>query len=66
MTTATRAQAERIQRRQLEKSISWSGRERVRCLWCLFRLTVAEMNYASRRLVELQVPWISDDRWYQR
>ncbi len=25
------------------------------------RLTVAEMNYATRRMVELQAPWISDD-----
>jgi hypothetical protein len=26
------------------------------------RLTVAEMNYASRRMVELQAPWIAEDR----
>jgi hypothetical protein len=55
-----------VRRWQLEKSVSWSGRERLRCLWYLFRLTVAEMNYASRRMVELQVPWISDDRWCGR
>jgi len=48
-------------RRQLEKSVSWSGRERFRCLWYRLRLTVAEMNYATRRMVELQAPWISDD-----
>jgi hypothetical protein len=48
--------------RQLEKSVSWSGRERLRCLWYRLRLTVAEMNYATRRMVELQAPWISDDR----
>jgi len=48
-------------RRQLEKSVSWSGRERLRCLWYRLRLTVAEMNYATRRTVELQAPWISDD-----
>jgi hypothetical protein len=47
--------------RQLEKSASWSGRERLRCLWYRLRLTVAEMNYATRRMVELQAPWISDD-----
>ena len=47
--------------RQLEKSVSWSGRERLRCLWYRLRLTVAEMNYATRRMVELQAPWISDD-----
>jgi hypothetical protein len=51
-----------VHRRQLEKSVSWSGRERVRCLWYRLRLTVAEMNYATRRMVELQAPWIADDR----
>ena len=50
-----------VPRRQLEKSVSWSGRERLRCLWYRLRLTVAEMNYATRRMVELQAPWISDD-----
>ena len=48
-------------RRQLEKSVSWSGRERLRCLWYRLRLTVAEMNYAAWRIadprvVELQAP----------
>ena len=50
-----------VRRRQLEKSVSWSGRERLRCLWYRLRLTVTEMNYATRRMVELQAPWISDD-----
>jgi hypothetical protein len=50
-----------VHKRQLEKSVSWSGRERLRCLWYRLRLTVAEMNYATRRTVELQAPWISDD-----
>ena len=50
-----------LHRRQLEQSVSWSGRELLRCLWYRLRLTVAEMNYATRRMVELQAPWISDD-----
>ena len=54
--------ADPIRRRQLEKSVAWSGRERLRCLWYRLRLTVAEMNYATRRPVELQAPWISDNR----
>ena len=54
-------QADLAHRRQLEKSVSWSGRERLRYLWYRLRLTVAEMNYATRRVVELQAPWISDD-----
>ena len=53
--------ADFVHRRQLEKSVSWSGRERLRCLWYRLRLTVAEMNYATRRTVEVQAPWISDD-----
>jgi hypothetical protein len=59
-----------VRKRQLEKSVSWSGRERLRFLWYRLRLTVAEMNYATRRMVELQCrlpePWdqgaqVSDD-----
>ena len=48
--------AEFVHARQLEKSVSWSGRERLRCLWYRLRLTIAEMNYATRRMVELQRP----------
>ena len=54
--------ADLVPRRQLEKSVSWSGRERLRCLWYRLRLTIAEMNYASRRVLELQAPGISDNR----
>ena len=42
------------------KLVSWTGRERLRCLWYRLRLTVAEMNYATRRVVEVQAPWICD------
>jgi len=62
MTSSAPGPADLLHRRQLEKSVSWSGRERLRCLWYRLRLTVAEMNYATRRMVELQAPWISDDR----
>jgi hypothetical protein len=58
MVAATPAPAERIQKRQLEKSVSWTGRERLRCLWYRLRLTVQEMNHATRRIVESQAPWI--------
>ena len=53
--------ADLVNRRRLERSVSLSGRERLRCLWYRLRLTVAEMNYATRRTVELQAPWISDN-----
>ena len=61
MASPAPGSADLVQGRQLEKSVSWSGRERLRCLWYRLRLTVAEMNYATRRTVELQAPWISDD-----
>jgi hypothetical protein len=51
-----------VDRRHLEKAVSWTGPERLRCLWYRLRLTVAEMNYATRRVVEVQAPWIADDR----
>jgi hypothetical protein len=54
--------ADLVPRRQVEKTVSWTGRERLRCLWYRLRLTVQEMNYATRRTVELQAPWITDDR----
>lgn len=54
--------ADLIHRRQLEKTVSWTGPERLRCLWYRLRLTVAEMNYATRRVVEVQAPWISGDQ----
>jgi hypothetical protein len=61
MASPAPGSADLVHHRELEKSVSWSGRERLRCLWFRLRLTVAEMNYATRRMVELQAPWISDD-----
>ena len=39
----------------------WTRGERLRLLWYRLRLTVTETKSATRRMVELQVPWISDD-----
>jgi hypothetical protein len=52
--TAAVARTEPVQRRQLERSVSLSTGERLRCLWYRLRLAIAEMNYATRRLAELQ------------
>ena len=30
------------------------------------RMTVAEMNYAARRVVEPQAPWSVDQQWQSR
>jgi hypothetical protein len=38
-----------------EELVAWTGRERLRFLWYRLRLTISEMNYASRRMVELQM-----------
>ncbi len=52
--TANQGPAQRLDKRQLEQSVSWTSGERLRCLWYRSRLTVQEMNYATRRMVELQ------------
>ncbi len=41
--------------RHLEKMGGWTRRERLRFLWYRLRLAVQEMNYAARRMVELQM-----------
>jgi hypothetical protein len=51
-----------VDSRQLEKSVSWSGHERLRYYWYRLRLTVADMNYATRRVAELQAPPGACDR----
>jgi hypothetical protein len=62
MTGPALGSADFVHRRHLEKMVSWTGVERLRCLWYRLRLTVAEMNYATRRTVEVQAPWITGDR----
>ncbi len=42
------------QAQRADKLVTWTGRERLRFLWYRLRLTISEMNYATRRLVELQ------------
>jgi len=49
------------QAQRAEELVSWTGRERLRFFWYPLRLTVAEMNYATRPMVELQAPWISEN-----
>lgn len=35
--------------------VTWTRRERLRFLWYRLRLTIAEMNYATRRMTELRM-----------
>ena len=34
--------------------------------WYRIRFTLQEMNYASRRVVELQAPWSVDRQWHSK
>ena len=52
----TAPQAARIQRRQLERSVSWTVRERLRWAWCQFRLILREIDYANYCLLDCRVP----------
>ena len=37
-----------------------------RGVWHRIRLAIQEMNYASRRVIELQAPWSVDKQWHGR
>jgi hypothetical protein len=56
---------ERIQVRTTEPTDS-ADRGRLRGAWHRISLTVQEMNYAARRVVELQAPWSVDQQWHSR
>jgi hypothetical protein len=43
-----------------------ASRGRLREACHRIRLAVQEMNYASRRVVELQAPWSVDQQWHKR
>jgi hypothetical protein len=43
-----------------------TGRGPLRRAWHRIRLAVHEMNYASRRVVELQAPWSVDEQWHRK
>ena len=66
MPSSSSGPADLAHRRHLEKAVSWTGREQLRCLWYRLRLTVAEMNYATQRIIELQAPSMPDDYWPER
>ena len=48
------------------KPTSPDGRGRIRNAFRRIHLTIQEMNYASRCVVELQAPWIVDEQWHRR
>lgn len=54
-----------IQTRTTEPT-AHAGGGRLRSVWHRIRLTVQEMNYSARRIVEVQAPWIVDDKPHSR
>jgi hypothetical protein len=53
MASAAPGSADLVHKRQLEKSVSWTVRERLRCLWYRLRLAHSDINYAFQRMNEL-------------
>jgi hypothetical protein len=56
---------EGTQARMTETVVS-AARRPLRGPWHRIRLAVQEMNYAARRVVELQAPWSVDQQWHSR
>jgi hypothetical protein len=48
------------------ETAAFAGGGRLRGAWHRIRLTVTEMNYAARRVVELQAPWSFDEQQHGR
>ena len=42
------------------------GYGRLRGAWHRIRFAIQDMNYASRRVLELQAPWSVDEQWHSR
>jgi hypothetical protein len=53
VTSAAPGPSDHLQLRHLEKTGGWTRHERLRILWYQIRLTIREMNYATRRPAEL-------------
>ena len=43
-----------------------AGRGRLREACHRIHLAIKEMNYVSRRVVELQAPWSVDEQWHRK
>jgi hypothetical protein len=54
VTSTAAGPSDHLQLRRLERTGGWTRHERLRIAWYRLRLTIQEMNYATRRLVELQ------------
>ena len=47
------------------EAVTFARHGRLRAACRRIRLAVAEMNYASRRVVERQAPWAVDRDWHR-
>jgi hypothetical protein len=41
-------------------------RGRIRGAWHRISMTISDMNYGARRIVEVQAPWSVDAQWHNR
>jgi hypothetical protein len=46
--------------------IAGTGAGRLRSAWNRIRSAIQEMNYAARRVAEIQAPWTVDEHWHSR
>jgi hypothetical protein len=53
VNAAAGAGVARVNRRQLERMLSWTVCERLRCLWYGLRLAQSDIDYAFHRMNEL-------------
>jgi hypothetical protein len=56
---------EEIQARTTQPATT-ADRGPFRLAWHRIRSAIQEMNYASRRVIELQAPWSVDKQWHGR
>jgi hypothetical protein len=53
-------------RTRTTETAAFTSAGRLQSTWRRLGKTVHEMNYATRRVVELQAPWIVDEQWHSR
>ena len=51
---------------QTAEPATLAGRGRLREACHRIHVAIREMNYASRRVIEIQAPWSVDKQWHSR
>jgi hypothetical protein len=57
-STSIAAQPQHAEKQPVAGPVSWTTADRFLHLWYRLRLMTREMNYAARRIAELQAPWM--------